>query len=199
MSAEIVSAGPARPGLWAGLFAVNMALIAVFHILDFIEQPVPFILFALNMTLLVPWARAATRMAEQRGMISPALRRYNRRVLGVMAAYMVAMIGSGELHGELPPGSPWLWLLAAAPLLPLMGMIWTMVRYYREEEDEYLRHRATLAALTGLVLVLVVGTAWGFLEMFGLVPHVWSWWVFPVWSIGMGLARCLPERAEQGS
>lgn len=199
MTADTLVPGHSRPGLWAGLFACNMALIAVGHILDVIEQPVPFVLFALNMTLLVPWARAASRMQEERGMMSPALRRYNRRVMGVMAAYMVAMIGSGELHGELPPGSALLWLLAAAPLLPLMGMIWTMVRYYREEEDEYLRHRATVAALTGLIVVLVLGTAWGFLEMFGLVPHVWNWWVFPVWAIGMGLSRCLPDRAERAA
>ena len=28
-----------------------------------------------------------------------------------------------------------------------------------------------------------------FLEMFELVPHIWAWWVLPVWAIGLGLAQ----------
>ena len=40
-----------------------------------------------------------------------------------------------------------------------------------------------------LGLVLALGIFWGFLEMFELVPHVWAWWVLPVWAIGLGLAQ----------
>jgi hypothetical protein len=25
--------------------------------------------------------------------------------------------------------------------------------------------------------------------MFELVPHVWAWWVLPVWAISLGLAQ----------
>ena len=35
-----------------------------------------------------------------------------------------------------------------------------------------------------------LGIFWGFLEMFELVPHIWAWWVLPVWgSVGLGLAQ----------
>ena len=40
-----------------------------------------------------------------------------------------------------------------------------------------------------LGLVLALGIFWGFLEMFELVPHVWAWWVLPVWAIGLGFAQ----------
>ena len=124
--------------------------------------------------------------------MSPALRTYNRRVLIAFALYGVAMIGGGTLYDRLEPAGLVLWLIALIPLAPLMGAIWAMVRYYLDEDDEFLRHRAVVGALVGLLLVLVLGTAWGFLEMYGLVPHVWNWWVFPIWAVGLGVGTCLP-------
>jgi len=177
----------ARPGVWAGLFFSNVAVIAVLHITGALEPPAPYILFALNFVLLVPFLRATRQASEQAGAMSPALRAYNWRFAMFSAVYAAAMIVAGNIYGSLAEGSPLLWLLATVPLVPVLGMIWTMYRYLREEKDEYLRHRATTASLVGLALVLVVGTSWGFLETFGLVPHVWNWWVFPAWAIGLGI------------
>ena len=55
---------PARPWRWGGLFVVNMALISAASIGDLIEQPVPAILIALNMGLLVPMVRDAVRSVD---------------------------------------------------------------------------------------------------------------------------------------
>lgn len=184
----------ARPGIWAGLFGVNMALIAVLHITEAIEAPVAWVLMALNMVLIVPMSRAALLRQEQKGAISPALRSYNARALGSMVIYSVAMISAGHLHDSVAEGSPLMWLLAVMPVLPVMGLLWAMYRYYHEETDEFLRHRQITGALVGLIGVLAIGTAWGFLEMFGLVAHIWNWWVFPVWAIGLGLSTCWPRR-----
>ena len=177
----------ARPGIWAGLFGVNGAIIAVLMITGALEGATPWILFALNFLLLMPMMRSARTLQEQKGAMSPALRSYNRRFLVFAFLYMIVMLGSSALHDSAAPDSPLLWLLAAAPLVPIFGMIATMARYLREETDEFLRHRAVNAALTGLALVLIIGTSWGFLEMFGLVPHVWTWAVFPLWAIGLGI------------
>ncbi len=183
-----------RPMLWAAAFIASMALIAVAQIFDLIARPVSFILMLLAMFLIIPMARAGLKRQEQKGAMSPALRVYNRRVLGVMAAYMIAMFGAAYASHEVPGDSPLLWVLAVLPLIPLFGMFWTMIRYYRDEDDEYLRHRAVSGSLIGLIMVLVIGTSWGFLEMFGLVPHIWNWWVFPVWAIGLGIGNCWPRR-----
>ena len=177
----------ARPGIWAGLFAMNLAIIAVLMITGALEGATPWILFALNFLLLIPMIRSAKALQEQKGAMSPALRSYNRRFLIFAFLYMAVMLGSSALHDHVAPSSPAIWLLAVAPLLPIFGMIATMARYLREETDEFLRHRAVNAALIGLALVLIVGTSWGFLEMFGLVPHVWTWAVFPLWAIGLGI------------
>ncbi|TMM48315.1 hypothetical protein [Qipengyuania marisflavi] len=80
-------------------------------------------------------------------------------------------------------------LLALMPIIPILAMIWVMARYLKEETDEYLRHRAVTASLVGLAAVLGVGSFWGFLETFELVPHVPGWWSVPIWALGMGLAQ----------
>ena len=197
MPATQTSARKPRPALWAALFIFNMVAIAAAQIFELIEMPVPAVLMALNFLVLIPMVRDAKLAQEQRGAMSPALRVYNRRVLFVMALYMLAMIGGGNLHHQFEAGSPMLWVLAIAPLLPLMGMIWAMYRYYLDEDDEYLRHKAVTGALVGLVLVLVFGTVWGFLEMYGLVGHIWNWWVFPLWALGLGIGTCWKrERGE---
>ena len=186
------AATQSKPWLWAGLFAMNMGVIAALSMSGAVEQPVPAVLIVLNFALLVPMVRAAKRRQEEKGAMSPALRRYNARVLAFMMLYVVAMIGGGMAYDRLEPEGPLAWLLALAPLVPLMAFIWAIVRYYFEEDDEFLRHRAVTGALVGLLFVLVLGTVWGFLEMYGLAPHVWNWWVFPVWAIGLGVGTCWP-------
>ena len=187
---DAVNTSATKPGIWAGLFCVNMAIIAVLHISGAIEPPVPYILMALSFILLIPMGRAAKRRQEERGAMSPALRRYNKRVLLTSFGYMAALLVAIYLSQGLDEASPVMWLVAAAPILPVMGMIFAMFRYLREESDEYLRLRAVNGALVGLGGVLVIGTAWGFFEMFGLLPSVWAWWVFPIWSLGLGVGMC---------
>ncbi|KLI65170.1 hypothetical protein AAV99_02540 [Aurantiacibacter marinus] len=126
--------------------------------------------------------------------MSPAMRSYNRRFFSFSALYMVVMLAASGLYDKMAEGSAVVWLLAIAPALAAMGMIWAMYRYLREEADEYLRQRAVSAAMVGLGFVLVLGTGWGFLETFGLVPHIWAWWVFPAWAIGLGIGMARPER-----
>lgn len=189
----------AKPGKWAGLFAANMAVIAVLTITDALEQPVPTILMAINCVLLVPMVKAATRRIEDRGAVTTAVRRYNRRFLAASALYAVAMIGAGTATNYIASTSPLMWALAVLPMLPAFGMIWTMMRYLAEETDEYQRHRAVQASMVGLALVLVLGTGWGFLETFGLVPHVWAWWVFPTWAVGLGIGMIWADLRSGGS
>ncbi len=183
----------AKPGLWAGMFAANMALIFVLSITGALEQPIPLILIALNCVLLVPMVKAAMQRMEDRGAVTTAVRRYNRRFLGASALYAIAMIAAGAATNYIPDASPLIWALAILPMLPAFGMIWAMMRYLAEEADEYQRHRAVQASMVGLALVLVIGTGWGFLETFGLVPHIWAWWVFPAWAMGLGVGMAWTE------
>ncbi|MBH5321078.1 hypothetical protein [Aurantiacibacter sediminis] len=188
-----------KPGLWAGLFAANLGIIAALFITGALEAPTPYILFALNFLLLIPMIKAGKQAQEESGAMTRAMRDYNRRFLVASALYAATMLGAGGLTNVIPQESPAMWLLAIAPMLPAFGMIWAITRYLREETDEYQRYKAVRASMVGLGFVLVLGTGWGFLETFGLVPHIWAWWVFPAWAMGLALGMVLPEHAGDAS
>jgi len=50
------------------------------------------------------------------------------------------------------------------------------------------------AALWATGGLLAVATVWGFLEMFGLVPHIESWAAFPIWAVCLAPAQVLARR-----
>lgn len=187
------SSGSAKPYLWAALFILAMAASAAIDIFEIIPKPWPRVLMFASLLLMIPMMKSTWAKQKDCGMTSPALVTYNRRFMVASGLYMVCFLGATYVSKTLDEGSLFMWIVAIASILPVMGMIWAMLRYVQEETDEYLRHKAIMAALGGLGLVLAIGTAWGFLEMFKLVPHIWNWWVFPVWALGMGFAQCGPK------
>jgi len=130
---------------------------------------------------------------------SAALARYNTRFLLAMMAYIAGLLAAMFLYNNDMPTGPHAYAVPLLPTLPLLAAIGVMGRYMVEETDEYLRHRTSLSALIGLGLVLVVGTVWGFLETFALVPNIWAWWVFPVWAIGLGIGQGLLARFDRAA
>lgn len=185
---EDIAARP-RPWLWAGLFITAMAGASVASIYELLAEPWRSIVNLVALGLVVPMVVSCRRQVRQGGAIGPALRVYNRRILVAGAVYMACFFASVWLYERLPHDSPVLWPMALVPVVPLLAMIWAMVRYLADETDEYLRHRAIVAALFGLAVMLALATVWGFLETFGLAPHLWNWWVFPVWAVVTGLAQ----------
>lgn len=171
--------------LWAGLYLAACAIIAALMITQAIEPPVPAILFVAAMGLLVP----VLRSAERQGCGNPVITRYNRRMLAASMGYVLGLGIAIALWNNYDLSGPVVFAIALLPTLPTFAMIWAMGRYLVEEKDEYLRYRTVRASLMSLGMVLALGIFWGFLEMFELVPHVWAWWVLPVWAIGLGLAQ----------
>ncbi len=184
-----------RPGLWIGLWAASAGVIAALRVSDAIDPATAFILFAASMLLFVPFGRALAR--RRSGTAGRAAARYTKRmsasstlyVLGLGAAIVI------DRRAELEGASAI--VIAMLPVLPIFGMIWAMARYLIEETDEYLRHRAAMASLAGLALLLAAASLWGFLESFGLVPHAHGWLAVPIWALGMGLAQAWMARRDR--
>ncbi len=173
------------PWFWGALYLIASAIIAALHLSDAIEPPVGLILFVGAMGLLIPLVRASERHCAA----NAAIRRYNRRILGASLGYVLGLGIAIALWNAYDLSGPVVFAIALLPTLPTFVMIWAMGRYLVEETDEYLRFKTVQAALISLGMVLGVGIFWGFLEMFELVPHLWAWWVLPVWSIGLGAAQ----------
>jgi len=64
-------------------------------------------------------------------------------------------------------------------------------RYLVEERDEYLRMQVTRQALIATGFAMSIATAWGFLENFDLVPHVYAYYAAILWFAGLGLGTCI--------
>jgi hypothetical protein len=175
-----------RPGLWIGLYLASAGVIAALKVTDAINPATAFILFAAATGLLIPYSRSLSR---KRGAASPAIVRYTKGMAATALLYVLGLGLAITLDQRMELSGAMAFLVALLPIGPTLGMIWVMGRYLVEEQDEYLRHRAMIASLVGLGVVLAVGSFWGFLETFGLVPHVPSWWAVPVWAIGMGLGQ----------
>lgn len=140
-------------------------------------------------TLLI--VRAGEHRAVSTGNFSPAMRRYNRRMLVASALYVVGLFGAIWVHDLLRPSGAMAFLIAFVPSLGVLAMIWAMGRLVAEESDEYLRYRLVRSALVGLGGLLTLATVWGFFEQFALVPHAPSWAAVPIFAIGFGLANCI--------
>ena len=184
-----------HPGLWAIALAAALCAIAYCEHRGFLGgwRSLPFV--AAATLLLVPLTKAANNRQAAAGALSPATRRYNRRMLIWGLGYVLCLGIAMTVRNYLHPQGALLWGIAVLPSVPMIFFVWTLARYVIEEEDEYLRYRQTSAALIGLALVLLAGTLWGFLETFGVVPHVPAWWVVPVWAIGLGLGQMIMTSA----
>lgn len=192
MSAEAEPKGRSQ-GFWAGLYLASVAAIAALKLSDAINGSTGFILFTAAMGLLIPMVRAGKRSPCS----SPAMVRYNNRVVASSFAYALGLGIAITLWRNYEFSTPVTVVLSLLPALPTFGVIWAMASYLAEEKDEYLRHQAIARSLGGLGLVLSFGIFWGFLETFGVVPHLWAWWVLPVWAIGMGLAQLWQKVRER--
>ena len=121
---------------------------------------------------------------------SPATRRYNRRVLPLFVGYAVALIGANLIFQRLHPTGVLAYLVAVAPALPIVGVFAALGRYLQEERDEYLRMMETRQMLAATAFTLSLATMWGFVEAFGLAPHVPAYFAAIIWYAALGVAAC---------
>ena len=116
---------------------------------------------------------------------NPAIRRYNRRVMLLSIVYAALLFATihlfvqGTLHGPIT------YVAALLPALPLIGIFFVLGRYIVEETDEYLRMLMIRQSLIATGFMLSVMTAWGFLEGFGLVPHIAAYYAAVLWFAGL--------------
>ena len=125
---------------------------------------------------------------------SAAARRYRRRFTTAMVVYVVALVGALSGVTQYHITGPAAYVLAIAPALPLLAVIVIMGLYLREETDEFERSIQAEAALWASGGMLAVATVWGFLELFELVPHIQTWWAFPIWAFLLGPGQAIARR-----
>src|SRR3546814_10517736 len=70
--------------------------------------------------------------------------------------------------------------------LPIIGVFFVMSRLLVTLNDEYQRYLLTRQMLIATGFMLSVATVWGFVESFGLLPHVPAFYAAILWFGGLG-------------
>lgn len=131
------------------------------------------------------------------GKIGPVMKRYRRRLVVSMLAYTAALLGSLSLIRGAHLDGPLLWIVAAAPAVPILGVLLAMGLYLKEEPDEFERRIHVEAMLWGLGAVLAVTTVWGFLSNANVVPAPPLYLVFPMFCLAWGFSQPFIRRRYQ--
>jgi hypothetical protein len=118
---------------------------------------------------------------------APAGRRYNQRIVGLSVAYVALLFAADWLFRQHRIDGAAAYAIAVLPALPIVGIFVVIGRYLIEEHDEYLRLLMVRQSLVATGLTLALATVWGFLESFGLAPHVAAYFVAIVWFFGLGV------------
>ena len=147
--------------------------------------------------LAICFGAARLRLGGTGCVQSPAAKRYQRRFMIAISFYVVMLIGAIGAFVRLHPTGVLAYLLALAPAAPVVACIVVMGLYLREETDEFERTVQAESALWATGGLLVMATVWGFMELFHLVPHLESWWAFPVWAVLWGPAQVFARRRYQ--
>ena len=122
---------------------------------------------------------------------SPAHRRYVWRIAAAMIAYIVTLFAAEILIDDRGLGGPLAWLIALLPGLCVASVFWAIARLLIEEKDEYIRILLVRQVHTASGLAMVVATIYGFLENYGLVPHVAAFYLSIAFSFGLGVASAV--------
>lgn len=188
-----------RKGRIAALIAGEAVAVAVVLYLMIVRDAgwiAVVLLFAVVIVFTGMIMRTGESLARSRGSFSPAMARYNRRMLGASLVYVAGLFLAIWVHDRFEPQGLPAFIVALAPSAGILLMVAAMARLLVEETDEYLRSRYIRSALFGLGTLLTLATVWGFFEQFGLVPHAPGWLAAPVYALGLGIASCWPgERA----
>jgi hypothetical protein len=122
---------------------------------------------------------------------SPAVKRYNRRVIVFWLVYVAALFLAIYAFKHQLIDGPVAYLVAILPALPIIGVFAAVGRYLVEEQDEYLRMLMVRQTLWATGFALSVATSWGFLENFGLVEHIEAFYIAVIWFLGLGLGALM--------
>ena len=123
--------------------------------------------------------------------MSPAMKRYNWRVIWLSLLYAVFLLAAifGFKHHLF--GGIAAYIAAILPAIPIIGIFGAMGRYLVEEQDEYVRMLTVRQSLWASGFALSIATIWGFLESFDLVEHVDSYSVAIIWFMGLAVGSIM--------
>lgn len=105
---------------------------------------------------------------------------HNRSMIAWTILY-VALIAtiSWTPFGESLLAGPLVYPVAASPAVPVIGMMWSALRYM-DQVDEFVRAVFARRFILSTGITFSFCAVWGFLETFARAPHAPLWMVIPL-------------------
>ena len=115
----------------------------------------------------------------------------NRRFLVRLGALvLVAAVSLVAVRYVIDQGlaaGPLVWVLALVPGIAMVGIFYAYGMLIIEQQDEFIRMLVLRQLIIATGITLSFAIIWGFLEEFGLVAHLYSYYFAAVWFGGFGL------------
>ena len=128
---------------------------------------------------------------------SKANRRFLVRLASSVVVLVLAVSAARYLIGQGLEG-PLAWALALVPGLAMVGIFYAYGMLIIEQKDEFLRMLILRQLIIATGIALSFATIWGFLEEFGLVAHIYPYYVAVAWVVGFALGG-LVNRITHGA
>lgn len=182
----------------AAFFALSVAMPLAIHLLGIDYRPLAIAMLLGPLPLLAKGVWNGIANARHREGQASASARYAKRMLVITAVYVASLLAALLLVDGDAPLSPSAVLLALAPGLAVAAYFWAIARLLVEMEDEFLRMLFVRQSLIATGLTLAAASVWGFLENFGMAPHVDAFWWPIAWFAGLGLGA-IANRVQYGT
>jgi len=125
--------------------------------------------------------------AAKQSDLTPAQRAHIRRILWLLLAYAIVLPPLVWLRAHRHVSDAVSLAMAIAASLPVLGIFASWGRYLSDERDEF--HQALALRRIAVATNATMGAAlvWGFLQAFGVMPLIETYWVPFVWVIFQGM------------
>jgi hypothetical protein len=130
---------------------------------------------------------------------TPASKRYQRRVMVTMAAYLVVLFASIFVVKHAHPHGWLLYTISVVPALPVLAMLGSMGLYLQEEKDEYIRLMTMRSLVVGTAVLLTVIVVSDFLRAISGAAPLAPFASFVTFFLAFGAAQAVQKRRNRVS
>jgi len=125
-------------------------------------------------------------------------RRFLVRLAAAAAILVLSVRGARYLIEQGTIEGPILWGLAVIPGVAMISIFYAYGMLIIEQKDEFIRMLLLRQLIIGTGIALSFAIVWGFLEEFGLVAHIYPYYVAFAWLLGFAFGG-LVNRITHGA
>jgi hypothetical protein len=137
-------------------------------------------------------------LASRESDLTRAQRAHVKRILWLLLAYAVILPPLIWLRSHRHVSDLVMIVMAIAASVPVLGIFASWGRYISDERDEYQQAVMLRRIAVSTNATMAAAVAWGFLQAFGVMPLIETYWVAFVWVVIQGAFGCVAIFSRNG-